>query len=56
MAAVRILDNAGIMPVNLGLRQPSLDDVFLALTGRNTDDDGPSTTTPPSPQPARSPA
>jgi ABC-2 type transport system ATP-binding protein len=56
MAAVRILDNAGIVPVNLGLRQPSLDDVFLALTGRNTDDDGPSTTTPPSPQPARSPA
>jgi ABC-2 type transport system ATP-binding protein len=56
MAAVRILDNAGIVPVNLGLRQPSLDDVFLALTGRSTDDDGPSTTTPPSPQPARSPA
>jgi ABC-2 type transport system ATP-binding protein len=56
MAAVRILDNAGIMPVSLGLRQPSLDDVFLALTGRSTDDDGPSTTTPTSPQPARSPA
>jgi daunorubicin resistance ABC transporter ATP-binding subunit len=55
MAAVRILDNAGIMPVNLGLRQPSLDDVFLSLTGRTTDD-GPATTTPTSPQPARSPA
>ena len=56
MAAVRILDNAGIVPVSLGLGQPSLDDVFLALTGRSTDDDGPSTTTPTSPQPARSPA
>jgi ABC-type multidrug transport system ATPase subunit len=56
MAAVRILDNAAIVPVSLGLRQPSLDDVFLALTGRSTDDDGPSTTTPTSPQPARSPA
>lgn len=55
MAAVRILDNAGVVPVNLGLRQPSLDDVFLALTGRSTDD-GPSATTPPSPQPARSPS
>jgi hypothetical protein len=57
MAAVRILDNAGIVPVNLGLRHPSLDDAFLSLTGRSTDDDaGPSTTTPTSPQPARSPA
>ena len=56
MAAVRILDNAGIVPVSLGLRQPSLDDVFLALTGRSTDDDGRPTTTPTSPQPARSPA
>jgi ABC-2 type transport system ATP-binding protein len=54
MTAVRILDNAGIVPVNLALRQPSLDDVFLALTGRSTDDD-PSATTAPSPQPARSP-
>ena len=56
MAAVRTLDNAGIVPVNLGLRQPSLDDVFLSLTGRSTDDGGPSTTTPTSPPPARSPA
>ena len=56
MAAVRILDNAGTVPVSLGLRQPSLDDVFLSLTGRSTDDGGPSTTTPTSPPPARSPA
>jgi ABC-2 type transport system ATP-binding protein len=55
MAAVRILDNAGIVPVNLGLRQPSLDDVFLALTGQSAAVDGLSTT-PNSPQPARRPA
>src|SRR5690348_6337762 len=36
MAALRSLDTAGIVPVDLGLRRPSLDDVFLALTGRST--------------------
>jgi ABC-2 type transport system ATP-binding protein len=30
---VRRLDDAGIRPKGLGLRRPSLDDVFLALTG-----------------------
>jgi ABC-2 type transport system ATP-binding protein len=30
---VRLLDDAGIQPQGLGLRRPSLDDVFLALTG-----------------------
>jgi ABC-2 type transport system ATP-binding protein len=30
---VRRLDEAGIRPQGLGLRRPSLDDVFLALTG-----------------------
>jgi ABC-2 type transport system ATP-binding protein len=30
---VRRLDDAGIRPQGLGLRRPSLDDVFLALTG-----------------------
>jgi ABC-2 type transport system ATP-binding protein len=30
---VRCLDAAGIRPQGLGLRRPSLDDVFLALTG-----------------------
>src|SRR5712692_6540733 len=39
MAALRLLDTAGIVPVDLGLRRPSLDDVFLSLTGRSTDDD-----------------
>jgi ABC-2 type transport system ATP-binding protein len=33
MAAVRLLDEARITPSDLGLRRPSLDDVFLALTG-----------------------
>jgi ABC-2 type transport system ATP-binding protein len=59
MAALRILDTAGIVPVDLGLRRPSLDDVFLSLTGRSTGDDdlaAPLTTTPRTPQPARSAA
>ena len=39
MAALRALDQAGIMPKDLGLRRPSLDDVFLALTGRTTEEE-----------------
>jgi ABC-2 type transport system ATP-binding protein len=35
MDSVLILHNAGITPRDLGLRRPSLDDVFLALTGRS---------------------
>jgi ABC-2 type transport system ATP-binding protein len=35
--AVRRLDAAGITPVALAVREPSLDDVFLSLTGRPTD-------------------
>jgi len=31
--AVKALDDAGIHPLDLGLKRPSLDDVFLALTG-----------------------
>jgi ABC-2 type transport system ATP-binding protein len=34
MSAVRRLDELGIVPTDLSLRRPSLDDVFLALTGR----------------------
>ena len=41
MAALRTLDAAEIVPVDLGLRRPSLDDVFLSLTGRSTGDDDP---------------
>lgn len=32
-AAVRALDDAGIEPQDIGLRRPTLDDVFLTLTG-----------------------
>jgi ABC-2 type transport system ATP-binding protein len=39
--AVRRLDAAGVVPTTLSVREPSLDDVFLSLTGRpaDTDDD-----------------
>jgi ABC-2 type transport system ATP-binding protein len=30
---VRTLDRAGLEPVSLALREPTLDDVFLSLTG-----------------------
>jgi ABC-2 type transport system ATP-binding protein len=33
MASVILLNGAGIVPRDIGLRRPSLDDVFLALTG-----------------------
>ena len=33
VAAVRKLDAAGITPTDIGLRRPTLDDVFLSLTG-----------------------
>jgi ABC-2 type transport system ATP-binding protein len=36
--AVRRLDAAGIVPTGLALRRPSLDDVFLALTGHVAED------------------
>jgi ABC-2 type transport system ATP-binding protein len=42
MTAVRRLDAEGIVPSDLSLRRPSLDDVFLALTGRGaTPEDAP---------------
>ena len=37
--AVRSLDNAGIQTIGLGLRRPSLDDVFLALTGHAAEEE-----------------
>lgn len=40
---VRKLDQAGIVPNDLALHRPSLDDVFLSLTGRATDGDAPET-------------
>jgi ABC-type multidrug transport system ATPase subunit len=37
LAVVRKLDAAGIEPDAISVREPSLDDVFLTLTGRPTD-------------------
>jgi hypothetical protein len=39
MIALRLLDEAGIAPVTMVLREPSLDDVFLSITGRRTEAD-----------------
>ena len=36
---IRDLDDSGLPPVTAALRQPTLDDVFLALTGRSLRDD-----------------
>ncbi|MCB9373159.1 MAG: ATP-binding cassette domain-containing protein [Microthrixaceae bacterium] len=41
LTAVRALDDAGLEPATAALREPTLDDVFLALTGRRADDTGP---------------
>jgi ABC-2 type transport system ATP-binding protein len=38
--AVRRLDDAGIDVDDITLRRPTLDDVFLALTGRAAEADG----------------
>jgi daunorubicin resistance ABC transporter ATP-binding subunit len=38
LAAVRKLDEAGIQPDAVSVREPSLDDVFLTLTGRSSAD------------------
>ena len=39
--AVRVLDAAGVTSRGLALRRPSLDDVFLALTGHAAEDEQP---------------
>jgi ABC-2 type transport system ATP-binding protein len=41
MAAMRELDAAGIAVQDLGLRRPTLDDVFLSLTGHAAELEGP---------------
>ena len=38
--AIRLLDAAGIGIDDVGLRRPTLDDVFLQLTGRGTEEEG----------------
>ena len=40
VAAVRALDDAGLTPDDVALHRPTLDDVFLALTGDPADVDG----------------
>jgi daunorubicin resistance ABC transporter ATP-binding subunit len=37
--ALRVLDGEGIVPATLTVREPSLDDVFLALTGHHAEAD-----------------
>ena len=39
MAGLRLLDQVGVVPTAFTLREPSLDDVFLALTGRRAEDE-----------------
>jgi hypothetical protein len=36
--ALRLLDDAGLAPTALTVREPSLDDVFLSLTGHGASD------------------
>jgi ABC-2 type transport system ATP-binding protein len=43
MAGLRTLDQEGINPAAFTLREPSLDDVFLALTGQRTEADSETT-------------
>ena len=37
-AVVRTLDGAGITPLDISLRRPTLDDVFMSITGRPAED------------------
>lgn len=37
--AAKLLDDQGIHPLDIGLKRPSLDDVFLALTGHIAEDE-----------------
>ena len=48
--AVRALDSAGVSVADLGLRRPSLDDVFLSLTGHLAEEPRPDA---PEPRPRR---
>ena len=39
MTALQSLDATGVEIDDIAMRQPNLDEVFLTLTGRQTDDD-----------------
>jgi ABC-2 type transport system ATP-binding protein len=41
MDALRALDTAGLTPTGLVVREPSLDDVFLTLTGHRAEPEVP---------------
>lgn len=43
--AIRLLDSAGVEIADIALRRPTLDDVFLALTGHGAEDDTPEPST-----------
>ena len=54
-ALLRVLDDAGITLASINLSRPTLDDVFLTMTGRSLRDDSPSAaaaSVEPEPQPA----
>ena len=40
MAALRSLEASGVELEDIAMRQPNLDEVFLSLTGRPTEDSG----------------
>lgn len=43
--AIRLLDSAGVEIADIALRRPTLDDVFLALTGHGAEDETPEPST-----------
>jgi ABC-2 type transport system ATP-binding protein len=44
-ALLRALDGAGVVPASVEVRRPTLDDVFLSLTGRSLRDEPADATT-----------
>jgi daunorubicin resistance ABC transporter ATP-binding subunit len=46
LVALRALDGAGLSPATAGIREPTLDDVFLSLTGRRAEAEGDEQTAP----------
>ena len=53
MELLRRLDDAGVALLDVGMRRPTLDDVFLRLTGRPAEDDAPPGGAPATTQAAR---